>query len=396
MFWGLGRREKKKKDCPPVQFCAQSVQSGVSESRMAQGLGSEAQRRLFEQIRQAVPLVDAAIGKIIRLVGDFELECSNRQAQEELRRWCSQVPVGAGGSGLRQFLHSYLDDLLTYGNAVGEMVPFCEGEGIAALYNVPLENILIRQGENPLDVKLFANSRMGEAVELAHPERVLYTALNPKAGSVQGRSLLEGLPFVSSVLLNIYQAIGQNFERMGNLRFAVTYKPQGGVDGAYAREIAQQMASQWADTMRESGQVKDFVAVGDVNIKVIGADNQALDTQVPVRQMLEQIVAKLGLPPFILGLSWSTTERMSQQQSEILASELESYRALLTPVILRICRYHLEQTGLGGKVQVKWKHISIADEVEQARAKLLDMQAKEIEAKIGQRDRQQEGEQDEV
>ena len=39
---------------------------------------------------------------------------------------------------------------------------------------------------------------------------------------------------------------------------------------------------------------------------------------------------------------------------------------------------------------------SIADEVEQARAKLLDMQAKEIEAKINQRDRQQEGEQDEV
>lgn len=395
MSWGLGRKEKRK-DCPPVQFCAQSVASGLSESRMAQGLCSEAQRRLFEQIRQAVPLVDAAIGKIIRLVGDFELECSNRQAQEELRRWCSQVPVGAGGSGLRQFLHSYLDDLLTYGNAVGEMVPFCEGEGIAALYNVPLENILIRQGENPLDVKLFANSRMGEAVELAHPERVLYTALNPKAGSVQGRSLLEGLPFVSSVLLNIYQAIGQNFERMGNLRFAVTYKPQGGVDGAYAREIAQQMASQWADTMRESGQVKDFVAVGDVDIKVIGADNQALDTQVPVRQMLEQIVAKLGLPPFILGLSWSTTERMSQQQAEILASELESYRALLTPVILRICRYHLEQMGLGGKVQVQWKHISIADEVEQARAKLLDMQAKEIEAKINQRDRQQEGEQDEV
>lgn len=136
---------------------------------MAQGLGSEAQRRLFEQIRQAVPLVDAAIGKIIRLVGDFELECSNRQAQEELRRWCSQVPVGAGGSGLRQFLHSYLDDLLTYGNAVGEMVPFCEGEGIAALYNVPLENILIRQGENLLDVKLFANSRMGRRWSLPIP-----------------------------------------------------------------------------------------------------------------------------------------------------------------------------------------------------------------------------------
>ena len=134
---------------------------------------------------------------------------------------------------------------------------------------------------------------------------------------------------------------------MGNLRFAVTYQPQGGVDGSYAREIAQDMARQWADTMRDGGQVKDFIAVGDVNIRVIGADNQVLDTQVPVRQMLEQIVAKLGLPPFILGLSWSTTERMSQQQAEILASELESYRELLNAVILRICRYHLNLKGMG-------------------------------------------------
>ena len=194
--------------------------------------------------------------------------------------------------------------------------------------------------------------------------------------------------------MKIYHTVGVNWERCGNVRFAVTCRDGGGS----AVERGQVLAQEWSRAMQDtkSGSVRDFVAVGDVDIKVIGADNQALDTQVPVRQMLEQIVAKLGLPPFILGLSWSTTERMSQQQSEILASELESYRALLTPVILRICRYHLEQMGLGGKVQVKWKHISIADEVEQARAKLLDMQAKEIEAKINQRDRQQEGEQDEV
>ncbi len=46
-----------------------------------------------------------------------------------------------------------------------------------------------------------------------------------------------------------------------------------------------------------SGSVKDFVAVGDVDIKVIGADNQIPDSEIPVREMLEQIVAKLGIPP---------------------------------------------------------------------------------------------------
>ena len=172
----------------------------------------------------------------------------------------------------------------------------------------------------------------------------------------------------------------------------MTYRPQGGVDGGYAKEIAQDMARQWADTMRDSGQVKDFIAVGDVDIRVIGADNQVIDTQVPVRQMLEQIIAKLGLPPFILGLSWSTTERMSQQQAEILASELESYRNLLTPVILRICRYHLNLKGLGGSIAVKWKHVSMSDEVEQARAQLLRMQAKQIERALEENQTQTKGE----
>ena len=33
---------------------------------------------------------------------------------------------------------------------------------------------------------------------------------------------------------------------------------------------------------------------------------------------LEQLVTKTGLPPFLLGLNWSTTERMSTQQADIL------------------------------------------------------------------------------
>ena len=66
---------------------------------------------------------------------------------------------------------------------------------------------------------------------------------------------------------------------------------------------------------------------------------------------------------------------MSQQQAEILASELESYRELLNAVILRICRYHLNLKGMGGALSVKWKHVSMSDEVEQARAELLHMQA---------------------
>ena len=70
------------------------------------------------------------------------------------------------------------------------------------------------------------------------------------------------------------------------------------------------------------GSVRDFVAVGDVDIKVIGADGPILDSQAPVRQILEQLVARTGIPPFMLGLSWSSTERMSAQQADMLTTEV--------------------------------------------------------------------------
>lgn len=74
------------------------------------------------------------------------------------------------------------------------------------------------------------------------------------------------------------------------------------------------------------GAVRDFVAVGDVDIKVIGADSQVLDSEVPVRQILEQLIARTGIPPFLLGLSWSSTERMSAQQADLLTSEITAIR----------------------------------------------------------------------
>ena len=128
-----------------------------------------------------------------------------------------------------------------------------------------------------------------------------------------------------------------------------------------------------------SSSVKDFVAVGDVQIKVIGAEAQLPDSEVPVRQLLEQIVAKTGLPPFLLGLSWSSTERMSSQQADALTSELEAYRRILTPAITRICDTALRLYGLPGGVTVIWDDIMLQDIVELAKAELYSAQAQRLE-----------------
>lgn len=134
--------------------------------------------------------------------------------------------------------------------------------------------------------------------------------------------------------------------------------------------------------MSDKEQTRDFVSVGDVSIKVIGADNQILDSEVPVRQLLEQIVAKLSVPPFLLGLSWSSTERMASQQCDILTSELEWYRALVTPVITKICRLFLRMEGFDDGVEIEWSNINLQDETELAQARLWRAQAQEIEQRI--------------
>ncbi|MBS1473411.1 MAG: phage portal protein [Massilimaliae sp.] len=341
--------------------------------------------RLFEAIREGVPIIDSAIYKTVRLVGGFHLSCKNQNAQKLLDYFAQYVNVGGRSLGLESFVAGYLDSLLTYGNAVGEMVLNQNGTGISGLYNAPITNIQVKESDRPLELDFYINDSAGKFRKIGRKELVLFTALNPKAGRLTGESILKGLPFVTSILFKIYHSIGQNFERVGNIRYAVTYKPAGDmVDKAYAKERAQMIAREWTEGMRQSadGQVRDFITVGDINIKVIGADNQVIDTNIPVRHMLEQIIAKLGIPPFLLGLSWSTTERMSQQQTDILTTELEYYRRLLTPVILKICNTLLLFNGFEEEASVTWDTINLKDEVEQAHAALYRAQAKQIEANL--------------
>lgn len=339
---------------------------------------------LYEGLREAVPIIDAALQKIVRLTAGFRLVCDDPRGQELLDSFRKEVPVGNGGRGLDSFLSGYLMSLLTYGSAVGEMVLSPEGDRIGALYLSDLRELELRRGENPLETEILV-AGPGGGRPLEFPELVFFSTLNPEPGEVVGRSLLRGLPFLSSVLMEIYRAMGENFKRIGALRYAVTVKPEAGCD---PQVIAEAVAKEWSGAMAASsqGEIRDFVAVGDVQIKVIGADNQYIDTQVPVRQILEQIVAKTGLPPFLLGLSWSTTERMSRQQADILTTELESYRSILTPVAERICRMALDLAGAPGKAEIVWECISLQDETEEASARYTNAQAALLEYELREKE----------
>jgi len=343
-----------------------------------------AQASLYRSLREAVPIIDAAVMRLVRLVGGFSVTaCGSEEVTQRLRDCLEMISVGGTQRGISAFVSGYFEQLLTFGTAIGELVLREDGEP-AALWNIPLEGVTLRRAKNGLDVEICTGEE-GKLKAAPHQELLTCSVLNPAPGALTGNSILKGLPFVSGVLLQIMDTIGLNWERLGNVRFAVTYHPGNDpTELARAGERTQAIAKEWESAMREGASLRDFIAAGDVRISVIGGDVPLPDSQVPVRQLLEQIVAKTGLPPFLLGLTWTSTERMSSVQADLLTSELESYRRVLSPVILQLARTILRTWGEEPRCEITWEDITLADEVELARARLARAQAKRIEHEIEQ------------
>ena len=338
------------------------------------------EERIYRQLREAIPVLDAAVGKMVRLCGGFEAVCRDEAAQRKLNDFLKMMPCGRGQMGIESFLSGYLDSLLTYGRAVGELVVV--GGKLRAVCWGDVTALEVQEGENLLETVLWGRDSQGIMRPLPYQHLLLFTTLNPEPGHPYGVSIFRGMPFLAEILMKIYNTIGSNWERAGNVRYSVVCGGGEDLDPATAQERGRQVAAEWGRAMEDSknGTVRDFVAVGDVEIRVIGGEAPVLDSEVPVRQILEQLIAKTGLPPFLLGLNWSTTERMSAQQADILTSELWALRRTVEPAMERICRMYLALEGLDDRVEIRWDDISLQDIQAEAQADLHRAQAEKYRA----------------
>ena len=98
------------------------------------------ERRLYTALRENIPIIDAAIDKILRLVGSFVIVCADENKSYQINQFLQNVKVNALECGVQSFLNAYLSQLLTYGNAVGEIVLAVSGD-IGALYNSSFDDM---------------------------------------------------------------------------------------------------------------------------------------------------------------------------------------------------------------------------------------------------------------
>jgi hypothetical protein len=375
---GLKRNRKEK---GPVAVC--QLRGGSSHPftnlRSFTPLGGS-EERIYREMREAIPVLDAAVGKLVRLSGGFRVQCRDKEAQKKLEHFLKMVPCGRGQVGIDSFMTGFLDSVLTYGRAIGEMV--VAGGKLRAVCWGDVTQLEVQEGENALETVIWGMDDKGMMRPLPYQQLLLFTTLNPEPEHPYGVSIFRGMPFLAEILMKIYNAIGVNWDRAGNIRYSVICKGSDDMDPATVQERGKQVAAEWARAMEDgkNGTVRDFVAVGDVQIKVIGGEAPILDSQVPVRQILEQLVAKTGLPPFLLGLNWSTTERMSTQQADLLTSELWALRRVVEPALEKICRTFLALEGLDPQVEILWNDISLQDITEEAKAEVYKAQAAKYRA----------------
>ena len=374
-------KRKKKENGATAAICqlrnGERHPFGAMRSFTPLGGGEE---RIYREMREAIPVLDAAVSKMVRLCGGFEVQCKNPLAQQKLNSFLQMMPCGHGQMGIESFLSGYLDSLLTYGRAVGEMV--MAGGKLRAVCWGDVTALEVQEGDNALDMVLWGLDDRGMMRPLPYQHLLLFTTLNPEPAHPYGVSMFRGMPFLAEILMKIYNTIGSNWERAGNVRYSVICRGGEDLDPAAAQERGRAVAAEWAKAMEDckSGTVRDFISVGDVEIKVIGGEAPILDSEIPVRQILEQLVAKTGLPPFLLGLSWSTTERMSAQQADILTSELWALRRCVEPAMRKICQTYLASEGMDNRVEILWDDISLQDIAQEAQADLYRAQAEKYRA----------------
>lgn len=351
-----------------------------------QYIAETADLALYQSIVNGIPFIDVALRKLARMVAPFDIACDNDATKAALDQWCEAVPVSYVMQGFSAFLRPHIRQCLTFGRSAGEVVLAQNRRDVAGLFVVDAQSIrLIKAADGQL--VLGQVDARGQATAFENQELFVYTALNNEGDNPQGVSLLRSLPFVADIALRMENAVRQKWQRHGAPSFLVHHKIDPGVSipDAGVAEIQSSLQTAWqrAMTARWNNEgIIDFVAASQGDLSATAIDSAGeLEFVQTFRTMVEQIVSTVELAPFMLGLQWSTTERLSQQQADAIIAQCDDIRHELEPDVLQILDWVQRTRGLRGEVSIKWHDVSLQDRTETAKADLLEQQAGQLKRK---------------
>jgi hypothetical protein len=342
---------------------------------------------LYDVIRETIPILDEAVVKKTNLIGSFRLDAlGNDNLQKLLDYFYDRIQVGWFGHGFHECQTQIVDSAIAKGMGWFEVVPQASMRGIHRLKVARANDLrFIRK-----DGQLFLGQVTKDNIEpqiIENQDLVHYLAFDQRDGHPQGHSLFYSLPFMSQIFVRIAKAIDNHIWRAGDPTFFIIVK--GDSDGKLSDTTVGSLASAVQTDVtnimadRRQGKVGDLFAGvpygGNIEVKVLGADAEIMSLEIPTHTILEQLISRTGLPPFMFGLyKWQSTERMSTHQNDMIVARVENERIHLDPIIEKTVDTFLILSGnAGAKWKHEWEPVNLLDETEKARANQLNASAAE-------------------
>lgn len=336
----------------------------------------------YEFLRESIPVIDAAIWRLVALDGHIVVKGNNTALVEEIQEWLYNVPVNDVQRGLQAFHQALSNEAFEQGFGLGEFITDKKRGDIVSLRVADSKSIKFSR-EDQGGLRIYQKGAGDQSDRELKQENLLYFAVHAENQNPYGTPLFRSCEFVSKALVTMQNSVKNVWERFGDPSYSLIYKTskKDGIDFE-ARKTALATELNTALRAKAAGKSADFVRAIDSNssieLKVIGIEGQELSLEIPARHMLEQIIAKSGLPPWMLGMHWSTTERLSNAEVEVLLADITTRQAAKMPLFFNLVRTLLllrGRTWKAGDWWLEWGQVNLHDLVQQAQARFLNAQA---------------------
>lgn len=370
----------------------------------------------YSALREALGPLDGGIDRLVTMDGIIGVEGGNDKITNAIENdFLKNIAFNDLEAGFQAFYATQGDMMLEQGCAVGEMVMDKRGKELIGLRIADSKGVVFHREASQLDTwyrppryrrtgrrdgtdaieTVIRNNGIGNGVLSEtylteqgflqmDPATMIYAGFNSHADNPYGVSILRSIEFVSQLLVRIQNSTGLTWDRFGDPVFQVLYRTKNRTlkDADFdKRRDALAKDFQTVMNTKRSGNSADFVnAIGaddDITIKVIGEGNQVLAMDLPAAHMLNQILAKFGLPSWMMGIDVRQAGTMGEQQAEMVLQASKTRFDRRRPGLDRVVATWLRGRGFTWKPG-DWAMVqtlpNLYDELKRAQAGFLQAQ----------------------
>jgi len=370
-----------------AQFSGASPQGVLTSTFRDMMLMRKVSGEFYETLREKIPIYDTAINKLVSMNGTLKIIGDNGPLVAELEDFLINAPVNDHQKGLNAAQANASNEAFEQGFAYLEMIATPDLKDMAEIRVADSKYITFRLDDNGRSEPWYNPYRQGldrsrslyrgvqsnimqavnrsahglysagSAIPLIGETKLntankLYFSFNNENTDPHGTSIIRSTEFCASVLATIQTSFLNVFRRWGDPSFHVDYKTSKKSLGTDTLESRRQDLEQKFHTIaraKAGGYSADLVTAhgpeDEVKVTVIGSDGKMVMAEVPLRHVLEQIVGRTGLPAWMLGIYWSTTERMASLEVEGILQDAKIRQFAMLPEYLRLCETFLKLRG---------------------------------------------------